>query len=34
MMAGARYPVELSVIREGTCTPVLLRFPGRPWIVQ
>ena len=34
MMEGARYPVELSVIREGTCTPVLLRFPGRPWIVQ
>lgn len=31
---GARYPVELSVIREGTCTPVLLRFPGRPWIVR
>ena len=34
MMEGANYPVELSVIREGTCTPVLLRFPGRPWLVQ
>lgn len=30
---GVAYPVELSVIREGTCTPVMLRFPGRPWQV-
>jgi hypothetical protein len=34
MLEGARYPIELSVIREGTCTPVLLRFPGRAWDVQ
>ena len=34
IVAGASYPVEVSVIRSGTCTPVLLRFPGRGWIVQ
>lgn len=34
MIAGISYPVELSVIREGTCTPVVLRFPGRPWVVE
>lgn len=30
---GIAHPVELSVIREGTCTPVMLRFPGRQWQV-
>ena len=34
IVVGATYPVELSVIREGTCTPVLLRFPGRAWVVE
>ena len=34
MQPGVTHPVELSVIREGTCTPVLVRFPGRPWVVQ
>ena len=33
MIAGASFPVQVSVITEGTCTPVLYRFPGRPWTV-
>ena len=33
LVPGASYPVQVSVITGGTCTPVLYRFPGRPWTV-
>lgn len=33
LVAGASFPVQVSFITEGTCTPVLYRFPGRPWTV-
>ncbi len=33
LVPGASYAVQVSVITDGTCTPVLYRFPGRPWTV-
>ncbi len=33
LVPGAGYAVQVSVITDGTCTPVIYRFPGRPWTV-
>jgi len=33
LVPGAGYAVQISVITDGTCTPVIYRFPGRPWTV-
>lgn len=30
---GSSHTVQVSVITNGTCTPVLYRFPGKPWTV-
>ncbi|MEY4377159.1 MAG: hypothetical protein RJB26_1709, partial [Pseudomonadota bacterium] len=33
LVPGAGYAIQVSVITDGTCTPVIYRFPGRPWTV-